>query len=90
MVNCNVSKFKLAKYKHYIYEATAIINIEEFLPRKSSSVDVNIKVEALLGEHKTIKEQSLSFDLDDYLGRMYAHQMQFIPQLEQYTSYAII
>ncbi len=74
-----VQSQQLSELAHYTPEAAALINIEEFLTRKNSSVDVHIKVTGLLGEHRLISQQQISFDLDNYFERMHTHQQEFIP-----------
>ena len=68
----------------YIPEAVAIINVDERLDRRLTQVDLELKVEGLLGEHPSIDGRVLCFSLDSYLQRMQEHQSKTVPAYHRY------
>jgi len=79
-----VNEKELAKLERYIPEAVAIINTGEQLQRRSADVDIELTVNDLLGDHSNIKNRTLSFALDSFLGRMENHRYEIIPAYLHY------
>lgn len=79
-----VTEKGLDSLTRYIPEAVAIINADERLDRRHTEADVQLQVQALLGEHTKIHNQALAFALDDYLTRMEAHMFEVLPAYQRY------
>ncbi len=79
-----VENKSLHHLQRYIPEAVAIINVSDRLPRRVMSVDVELTVSELLGDHGNISAHSLSFSLDSFLLRLEQHQKEVIPAYHQY------
>lgn len=79
-----------AKLAAFVPEAIALL-IAPNLSRRSSSVQTQVVVEDLLGDHVRIADSSLSFALDEFLSRLALHQQQVVPgylsYLEQRQEY---
>ena len=60
--------------------------LNEALPRRSISVDLELKIEGLLGTHRLIKDQALSISLDKFLLDAYEHANEFVPNYHRYLS----
>ncbi|MEM8490586.1 MAG: DNA repair ATPase [Pseudomonadota bacterium] len=74
----------LSHYEHYIPEAVAHINAEKTLTRRATSVETELRVGGLLGEHPTIKDQSLEFAIDTFLLRLEQHRTEVVPAYQSY------
>ena len=70
----------------YIPEAVALINSQERIERRHTEVDLKITVTGLLGNHANIANQSLHFDLDEFLLRLEHHQQEVVSGYERYLS----
>ncbi len=76
----------LENIMRYIPEAIAIINADERLSRRQTEVDLELNVEGLLGDHKIINSQSLSFSVDEFLKRLELHRQVVVPAYHSYLS----
>ena len=79
-----VQKKQLHDIAHYIPEAIALINADERLDRRFTEVDLELTVEGLLGEHKTLNERRLVYSLDDFLQRLEHHHHVVVPGYQRY------
>ncbi len=70
--------------RHYIPEALAIINCDQRISRRHSEVDLELKIEGLIGEHGNISNRTLSFALDEFLHRLEHHVQNVIPAYHRY------
>ena len=79
-----VEEKNLSKMARYIPEAVALINADERLERRFTEVDVELKIEGLLGDHTSITDRELNFSLDSYLQRMEKHRFEVVPSYHRY------
>ena len=70
----------------FIGEAIGIINAEQRIDRNDREVDIQFTINGLLGTHKTIKEQSLSIQLPDFLDRNHYFNDQVLPKYLEYLA----
>ncbi len=68
-----VADKSLKHLERYIPEAIALINTEERIERRNTEIDLKTTASGLLGNHETIQNQSLKFDLDEFLLRLETH-----------------
>jgi len=80
------SEKELHQLKHYIPEAIALINADERLSRRFIEADLELVVDGLLGEHRSIENRTLSFSLDEYLLRIEHHKYNVIPAYKHYLT----
>lgn len=85
-LNALIDSNELQHLSRYVPEAVALLNIDERISRRASEVDLELKVEGLLGEHTRINSQSLSFSIDEFLLRMDHHSSVVIPAYHDYLS----
>ncbi|MEH6469965.1 MAG: DNA repair ATPase [Halopseudomonas sp.] len=85
-----VKSKKLEQLEHYIPEAVALLNGDGRLSRRSTEVDLEVRVAGLLGEHPTIvtdgAERVLAFSLDAFLLRLERHRQQVVPGYHRYLN----
>ncbi|MFC1603057.1 DNA repair ATPase [Pseudomonadota bacterium] len=79
-----VSNKNLQVLERYIPEAVAMINGDDRIERRPTEVDMELTITDLLGNHPSIKEQTLSFALDSFLQRLEHHQKTVIPSYHRY------
>jgi len=79
-----VDNKSLHHLQRYIPEAIALINVADRLSRRLMSVDVELTVSGLLGDHANIVDHSLNFSLDSFLLRLEQHNKEVIPAYHQY------
>ncbi len=75
---------KKAHLAHYLPEAAALINAHQRMEWRICEANTEIDVKGLLGDHPTLKNQTLTFSLDSFLSRMSQHHEQTIPRYRQY------
>ncbi|MET1256131.1 DNA repair ATPase [Aliikangiella maris] len=75
---------KKEQYKNYIGEAVAILNAEQRVSRTENEIDIQMKIEGLLGTHPKINNQQLFIQLDQFLTLNQLHLEQVIPGFNQY------
>jgi len=78
-----------SKLERYIPEAIALLNLGGSLGpakvnRRTSSVDLELTIEGLLGDHPLLQNQKISFGLDAYLQRMEHHREVVVPAYHHY------
>ena len=74
-----VSNKALSAYQAYIPEAIALINGEGRVSRRVLDIDLECKIDNLMGSHPRISERSLTLSLDDFLQRLEHHQQVVLP-----------
>lgn len=79
-----ISKKELHSLERYIPEAVALINGDDRIDRRATEVDVEMTVAGLLGNHPSIKNQTLQFSLDSFLQRLENHTENVIPAYHRY------
>lgn len=79
-----VEEKNLVGMNRYIPEAVALINADERLERRFTEVDLELKIEGLLGDHPCIENRQLNFSLDAYLQRMEKHRFEVVPSYHRY------
>ncbi|WP_201538102.1 DNA repair ATPase [Psychrobacter immobilis] len=62
------------------------LNQVQSFERSTGKVSLEIKVNSLLGEHKRIHQQTLTFAVDDFLNRLHHHDTQVIPAYKRYLA----
>lgn len=62
------------------------LNQMQSFERSTGKVSLEIKVNNLLGEHKRIHQQTLTFAVDDFLNRLHHHDTQVIPAYKRYLA----
>jgi len=70
----------------FIGEAIGIINAEQRIDRNDREIDIQFTITGLLGTHRTIKEQSLSIQLPDFLERNHHFCKQVLPKYLNYLA----
>lgn len=70
--------------QRYIPEAVAILETGARLDRRHTQVDLELRVEGLLGEHPRIQARSLAFSVDDFVQRLAHHKLVVLPQYQAY------
>ena len=75
---------KLGHLARYIPEAIALINADERISRRETQADLELSIEGLLGDHRLIESQKLSFAIDAFLQRLEHHQQVVVPAYQQY------
>ena len=78
-----------SKLERYIPEAIALLNLGDSLGpakvnRRTSSVDLELRIEGLLGDHPLLLNQKINFGLDAYLLRMAHHREVVVPAYRYY------
>jgi len=81
-----VEEKNLVDMGRYIPEAVALINADERLDRRFTEVDLELKIEGLLGDHLSIENRELNFGLDSYLQRMEKHRFEVVPSYHHYQN----
>lgn len=79
-----VEEKQLTQLSRYIPEAVAFINADERLDRRLTEVDLELSIEGLLGDHRSIVDRTLSFSLDSFLQRMEQHRFEVVPAYHRY------
>lgn len=72
------------QYAHYIPEAAARLIVQERLSERTSNIDLTIKVEGLLSEHRNIQEGTLHLVLDEFNQRLNHFQQTDISNFNRY------
>ena len=75
---------KLDHLERYIPEATALINADERIDRRITEVDLELRVDNLMGDHVRLKNQSLTFAVDEFLLRTEHHRAVFVVNYRKY------
>ena len=75
---------KLDHLTRYIPEAIALINADERISRRETQADLELCIEGLLGDHRLLENQKLSFAIDAFLQRLEHHQQVVVPAYQQY------
>jgi hypothetical protein len=80
----NSKNNQLEKLSRYIPEAITHLNLGERVNRRTSNIDLELSISGLLGDHRLIENQTLSFGLDAYLQRMEQHRDVVVPAYHHY------
>jgi len=72
------------RLQRYIPEAIALLNVGDKVNRRTSSVDLELKIEGLLGDHRLISNQTIHFGLDAFLQRLSHHLNVVVPNYHHY------
>jgi tRNA U34 5-methylaminomethyl-2-thiouridine-forming methyltransferase MnmC len=83
-LNALIENKNLQHLSRYVPEAVALLNADERISRRFSEVDLELKIEGLLGDHSRIVNQCLSFSIDEFLLRMDHHSKVVIPAYKHY------
>jgi len=75
---------QLSHFQNYIAEAVALLNGDQRIDRRSTQADIELTIDALLGEHGSIKQRKLNFSVDVFLQRLQHHQQIVIPGYHHY------
>jgi len=70
----------------YVPEAAAQLVVGDDLPRQIKSVDLNVTVDALLGDHAKISNRELSFTIDEFMTALDEHQAVVVPGFRSFAS----
>ncbi len=76
----------LQHLRRYIPEAIALLNADQRLDRRMTQIDLEFRIEGLLGEHALIKERSLSLSVDAFLEKVERHRREFIPAYRRFLA----
>ncbi|MCV6624709.1 MAG: AAA family ATPase, partial [Cellvibrionaceae bacterium] len=77
---------QLHHLQRYIPEAVALINADQRLERRWTEVDLELRVESLMGDHPNIIERCLNFGLDEFLLRLQKHRDEVVPAYHRYLA----
>jgi len=83
-LNALVKDKKLSQLERYIPEAAAMINADERIDRRSSEVDLELKVSGLMGDHPRISNRTLAFSVDEFFLRLDYHRSEFVSNYHRY------
>lgn len=72
------------QFLHYIPEAAALLLAGTRIKQRSSTVELGIKVDDLLSEHRRIEDGTLQFSLDEFNQRLNAFKHQDIVNFNSY------
>ena len=72
------------QYKNFIGEAIGVLNAEQRIDRIDRQVDIQMKVENLIGSHTLINDRSLLIQLDDFIDRNKHHETVILPSYQTY------
>ncbi|MCY4044702.1 MAG: DNA repair ATPase, partial [Cellvibrionales bacterium] len=75
----------LTGFSHFHPEAAMLILVPQ-MHRTATTVDVQMTIEGLLGDHPKITNQALSFSLDDFMTRLSHHERVFMPDYQRYQN----
>lgn len=75
---------QLTHLQNYIAEAVALLNGDQRIDRRSTQADIELTIDALLGEHGSINQRKLNFSVDAFLQRLQHHQQIVIPGYHHY------
>ena len=73
-----------SRLHRYIPEAIALLNVGDKVSRRTSSADLELSVEGLLGDHRLISNQTIQFGLDAFLHRLSDHLNVVVPKYHHY------
>ena len=68
----------------YIPEAVALVNADERLDHRFTEMDLELKIEGLLGDHPLIENRALAYSLDAFLMRLEHHRHEVVPAYRRY------
>ena len=71
---------------HYLDEVTGNLCCEKILNLYSKNVELDLKIENLLGDHPRITEQKIIIKLDDFVQRIAHHENEVLPNYQAYLS----
>ncbi len=74
------------EYISFVGEAIGILNSEQRISRTDREVDIQLKIEGLIGEHSRLKGQALIVQLDEFLRANQYHAREVVPAFENYLS----
>nr|CAA6819414.1 MAG: FIG00948134: hypothetical protein [uncultured Thiotrichaceae bacterium] len=81
-------KGKDSTLAHYIPEATALISLNDKLPRQTVNANLELRIEDLMGDHPLIQSEDgkryLNLSLDQFLSRFQQHREQVVPAYQRY------
>lgn len=83
-LNALVTDKKLTRLARYIPEAAALINADERVDRRFTETDLELTIDALMGEHPRIKNRTLHLTVDDFFLRLDHHRSEFVPDYHRY------
>ncbi len=75
---------QLEQLTTYIPEAISLINGEGRLSRRVCDVELEVKVNGLMGSHQRIHDRSMTLSLDEFLLRLESHQQQVLPDYRRF------
>ncbi|MFT5175599.1 MAG: hypothetical protein ACI8W7_003791 [Gammaproteobacteria bacterium] len=81
-----VDEKDLGQLRRFIPEAVALINVEQRLDRRTTEVDLQCTVDALLGQHATIKDGNCVVALDEFLSRHEHHCSVTVADYERFLA----
>ncbi|MCJ8313303.1 MAG: DNA repair ATPase [Pseudomonadales bacterium] len=68
----------------FIPEAIAIILCQQDLKMQSKAIDLQQNIEGLMGDHKLIKQQTMTLALDEFTQRLNHHVQSVVPQYKAF------
>ena len=77
-------KADLSEHTRFIPEATALLFVAKKLKTNVVSTTLVQPIEHLMGEHPCLKEQGMSFVLDDYIERLSRHSAHVVDGYQHY------
>jgi MoxR-like ATPase len=72
------------EYVSFIGEAIGILNAEQRISRNDREIDIQFKIEGLMGTHQKIDNRNLTIQLDEFLDKNRYHIENIIPGYENY------
>jgi hypothetical protein len=85
-LDATLDKSGNAGLRHYVPEVAAQLIVGKQLPVRKSSIDVEIEVSGLFGEHKNIVDGGMAFPIDTFLNRLRDHSSRVVPRYREYRA----
>ena len=82
-----VKEKELHLLARYIPEAAGLINTNERIDRRVTETDLEITIEGLMGDHRTIEKQCLHLAVDEFLLRLDHHVVNHVTNYLNYLNH---
>ncbi len=68
----------------YLPEAVALLLVDQSIPSRVSEVDLQVRIEGLLGQHGRIAAGAMTLGVDEFQQRLDGHRQVFLPGLRRF------
>jgi hypothetical protein len=70
----------------YLPEAAALLLVDQGVPSRVSEVDLQVRIEGLLGQHARITAGAMTLGVDEFGQRLEHHRQVFLPGLQRFQA----